>query len=136
MGYVSARKERLSMEGESILSEAICRARFDCGAHPCNSDDTGRCKPGQCRKPACWVDEATTALTALCAALHISPAALDALAAGEAVVVPRVASEAMVRAGSAIIADGGYYASVYTDDAYAAMLAASPYAAPDAEGGA
>lgn len=46
---------------------AICRARFDCNNHPCDGDDTGRCKAGSCRKPMSWQDEAHSVLLSLAA---------------------------------------------------------------------
>ena len=74
---------------------------------------------------------ARAALTALCNALNIPPAALDALATGGAVVVPVEPSEAMVQAGANVIEGGGSYASIHTEDAYSAMVAASPYVVPE-----
>ena len=74
--------------------------------------------------------ERCMARAGLCNALNIPPAALDALTAGEAVVVPVEPSEAMVQAGANVIEGGGSYASIHTEDAYSAMVAASPYVVP------
>jgi len=81
---------------------------------------------------AMW--DANMALTTICAALGISDAALDALAKGEACVVPREPTEDMDRAALEREyqgADDDLYHSIYR-----AMVSASPYAARDAEGGA
>jgi len=75
------------------------------------------------------LDATTAALTALCAALRIPPAALDALAAGEAVVAPMVATDA--QALGAFERDMGPDDDLYLS-IYRAMVAASPYA-PEAK---
>ena len=90
--------------------------------------------------------EANAALTALCAALRIPPAALDALAAGEAVVVPArggITAQMEIAGGNVLdfkAVEAMAREEWHPDDAarriYRAMVSASPYAAPDAEGGA
>jgi hypothetical protein len=73
--------------------------------------------------------QGSASLTALCAALRIPPAALDALAAGEAVVAPMVATDA--QALGAFERDMGPDDDLYLS-IYRAMVAASPYA-PEAK---
>ena len=89
---------------------------------------------------------AAEALTVLCAALNIPPAALDALAAGEACVVPArggITAQMEIAGGNVLdfkAVEAMAREEWLPDDAarriYRAMVAASPYAAPDAEGGA
>jgi len=122
-------RDREDMRSETQEWENICGAEFiDC------------------------IASADAALTALCAALRIPPVALDAMAAGEAVVVPRTTYVAVLASLAASISllersDGRGAPSNkmfrmmledYRRDLAEgrAMLAASPYAAPDAEGGA
>lgn len=106
---------------------AICREKFDCDNHPCDGDDSGCCKPGRCKKPLNYADEATAALTALCTTCPD----VAALLAGEAVAVPREATHEMIKAGR----NRPYreedthidYTDRNTELTWEAMLAASPY---------
>jgi hypothetical protein len=108
-----------------VVARAIHEGRNGKGA-------SWRIRPKAYRLP--YTQDAQAALTALCAALGISDAALDALAKGEAVVVPREATKDMDRAALEREYQGDdddLYHSIYR-----AMVSASPYAARDAEGGA
>jgi hypothetical protein len=116
-------------------------------------------RPSAPPKDKLW--EANAALTALCAALGISDAALDALAKGEAVVVPKILTHEIRAAvwwaqydwhNQQLPADDNCSPEGVTElarrkvedprqavidqTAWRAGLIASPYAARDAEGGA
>jgi hypothetical protein len=83
-----------------------------------------------------YLYEAAAALTALCTALRVPPEALDALAEGEAVVVPKAehSTKRMENAAINAMDDLCYIASnkIEVQHIYRAMVAASPYAAREA----
>lgn len=82
--------------------------------------------------------QGSATLTALCAALRIPPVALDALAAGEAVVVPSrggITAQMEIAGGNVLdfkAVEAMAREEFHPDDAarriYRAMVAASPYA--------
>ena len=121
-------REELVLVVRDVLADGGCHG-------PCAAD-----QPCLCRL------DADAALTALCAALRIPPAALDALAAGEAVVVPArggITAQMEIAGGNVLdfkAVEAMAHEEWHPDDAarriYRAMVSASPYAAPDAEGGA
>jgi hypothetical protein len=87
-----------------------------------------------------WVSGPTEAdaLAALCAALGITPAALTALAAGEAVVRPKEPTIGMLWAAEDVLFTGeddpdkpGFVLFGQQREEYMAMISVDPYAAPE-----
>ena len=92
-----------------------------------SGDPRNRLSPGRRRA---MEDARDSVLEALCAHLNLPPEALNALAKGEAVVVPKVATRAMIEATG--YSEGKRYELT---GAFYIMVAASPYAAPPKGGG-